>query len=205
MNRALSVIIILILMGGAPTHLMAASFFDMASGGTPTITGALSGSVVGSSNISSDVVVTINFGEVSPLNTNPYIKVTVPIAIRSDRDYKVTATITGGTNINPQALQTSDIGFGINNIRAMGSKSKVCTRSQHLISSPFSNDPASNMSILPSGRVAFLSDLNDITTSTTVLSGPTLSENKSRSIDNGYIFDAIFVVTPQFFANGNTS
>jgi len=182
-----------------------AAFFDISSGGSPIITGALSGSVVGSSDTTTDLVVNINFGEISPLNTNNYVKVVVPVAIRSDRDYQVSATITGGTNANAQALQRADIGFGVNNVRSMGSKSKVCSRSSHLVTSPFGNDPASNRSILPSGRVAYLSDLADVTTSTTVLSGPTLSENKSRANNNGYIFDAIFVVSPQFFANGNTT
>src|SRR6185369_11778335 len=118
MNRALSAIIILVLVMGVPIRSLAATFFDIATGGAPTISGALSGSVTGSSSSGADLVVTINFGEVSPLNTNPYVKVIVPIAIRSEKDYKVTATITGGTNANPKAFQRADIGFGMNNIRA---------------------------------------------------------------------------------------
>jgi hypothetical protein len=204
MSKILSIVTTLVLMMGVPARSMAV-FLDIASGGAPTITGALSGSVIGSSDVTTNLSVTINFGEVSPLNTSSYVKVTVPIAIRSDRDYKVTAAITGGTNANAQALQRTDIGFGINNFRSMGSKAKVCTKSTHLIYSPFNNDPASSMSILASGRVAFTSDLADPATGTTLVSGPTLSTTNRRDINNGYIFDAIFVIAPQFFANGNTT
>ena len=46
-----------------------------------------------------------------------------------------------------------------------------------------------------------MSDLGDVTTSTLILSGPRLSNsgNSTRQPNDGYIFDAIFVVTPQFY------
>ena len=117
---------------------------DISSGGAPTITGAVSGSVTGSSSVQTDLAVVIDFGEISPSNTNNIVKVVVPIAVRSNQAYKVVATITGGTNVDPQAMQRADIGFGVNNWRAMGPQSRVCAN-PHIFYTPFNNDPATGV------------------------------------------------------------
>ena len=184
-----------------------AQALDISSGGAPTITGSVGGSVTGSSSVTTNLSVTINFGEISPSNTNSIVKVTVPIAVRSNQAYSVRATYSGAINANAQALQKSDIGFGLRNWRAMGSNSRVCNNSSHIFYSPFSNDPASSVSINPTtGRVQYVSDLADVTTSTLILSGPRLSNgNNNRQTNDGYIFDAIFTITPQFYASGTTS
>src|SRR5437660_5208038 len=101
-GTTLLVLLMLIVGGLSRVHAQA---LDISSGGLPTITGSGNGTLTGSSSVLNDLVVSINFGEISPLNTNPFVKVTVPIAIRSNQDYKVTASITGGTNANAQALQ----------------------------------------------------------------------------------------------------
>ena len=183
-----------------------AQALDISSGGAPTITGTSGGSVTGSSSVLNDLVVTINFGELSPANANNIVKVIVPIGIRSNQAYKVTATYTGSTNANTQAIQKSDIGFGINNFRAMGTNSRVCTNSNHLIYAPFGNDPSTSRTFAANGRAQYASDLADVTTATTVVSGPRLSNgNNNRQTNDGYIFDAIFAITPQFYAAGTTS
>jgi len=183
-----------------------AQALDISSGGTPTITGALGGSVSGASSVLTDLNVTVNFGEISPVNTNNIVKVVVPVAIRSNQPYKVQAAVIGATNANPQAVQRTDIGFGIRNFRAMGSNSRVCTNSSHIIYTPFNNDPATSATIAANGRVTYPSTVNNISTATTVLSGPRLSNgNNNRQTNDGYIFDAIFTITPQFFAAGVTS
>src|SRR2546430_17530144 len=82
-----------------------AQTFDISSGGQPTITGASGGSVTGSSSLLNDLTVTINFGEISPANTNSIVYVVVPIGIRSTLPYQVTVTRTGPSNANAQALQ----------------------------------------------------------------------------------------------------
>lgn len=183
-----------------------AQALDISSGGAPTIAGSLGGSVSGSSSVLNNLVVTINFGEISPKNTSGIVKVTVPVAVRSNQAYKVTVTYSGSTNANAQALQRSDIGFGLINWRAMGSNSRVCSRSSHIIYSPFNNDPSSNVTIGAAGRAQYPSDLADVTAGTVILSGPRLSSGgASRATNDGYIFDAVFTVTPQFYAAGVTS
>jgi hypothetical protein len=183
-----------------------AQVLDISSGGAPTIAGALGGSVTGSSNVQNDLVVTINFGEVSAANTNNYVKVTVPIALRSRGPYRVTATILGIPNANPNAIQATDVGFGIGNWRKLGGNAQVCS-SPHILYAPFNNDPSSSITLSAAGRAQYVSDLADIGTATTIITGPRLSSNNgaSRKADDGWIFDAVFVITPQFYAAGISS
>lgn len=184
-----------------------AQALDISSGGQPTITGAVSGSVTGSASVLNDLVVTINFGEVSPLNTNPIVKVVIPIALRSNQPYQVSVSASGLNNANAQALQASDVGFGIQNLDLLGGAGKICTQSTHIITSPFNNDPAISATVGSNGRVSYASSLANLSGSTVILSGPVLSKNNSskRQNSDGYVFDAIFTVTPQFFAAGVSS
>ena len=185
----------------------AAQALDISSGGQPTITGAVGGSVTGSASVQNDLTVTINFGEVSPLNTNAIVKVVVPIALRSNQPYQVAVTATAISNANPQALQSSDIGFGLQNMDLLGGAGKICNQSTHIFRSPFNNDPANTATVGANGRVSYASSLANISGSTVILSGPELSKNNSvkRQNSDGYVFDAIFVLTPQFFAAGVSS
>jgi hypothetical protein len=191
----------------AAAQTISAQALDISSGGTPTITGAVGGSVTGSASVLNDLIVTVNFGEVSPANTNSIVKVTVPIALRSNQPYQVSVTVSGLNNGNAQALQAADIGFGVQNVRKLGGAGQDCTRSTHIIRSPFDNDPALGATIGGSGRVTYPSSLANISGSTIILSGPELSKNNSakRQLSDGYVFDAIFTLTPQFFAAGVSS
>jgi hypothetical protein len=195
----------LIFLAVAPATF--AQALDISSGGQPTITGALNGSVTGSASVTNDLVVTINFGEVSPLNTNAIVKVVVPIALRSNQPYQVAVTMSGLTNANAQAVQASDVGFGLQNMRLLGGAGQTCNQSTHIIRSPFSNDPAVSATVGANGRVAYTSSLANLSGSTVILSGPELSKNNSskRQQSDGYAFDAIFTLTPQFFAAGVSS
>jgi len=191
----------------ACAQVTSAQALDISSGGQPTITGAVNGSVTGSASVLNDLVVTINFGEVSPLNANSIVKVVVPIALRSNQPYQVAVSVSGLNNANAQALQASDVGFGLQNIALLGGAGKICTQSTHVIRSPFNNDPAVSATVGSNGRVNYTSSLANISGSTVILSGPELSKNNSvkRQNSDGYTFDAIFTLTPQFFAAGVSS
>lgn len=184
-----------------------AQALDISSGGQPTITGAVGGSVTGSASVLNDLIVTIDFGEVSPLNTNAIVKVIVPIALRSNQPYQVSVSMSGLNNGNLQAIQASDVGFGIQNVRKLGGAGQDCNQSTHIIRSPFNNDPANTVAIGANGRVSYQSSLGNLSGSTIILSGPELSKNNSakRQQSDGYVFDAIFTLTPQFFASGVSS
>ena len=199
-----SVLTVLILL---VAQTASAQALDISSGGLPTITGSVGGSVTGSANVQNDLVVTINFGEVSPLNTNSVVKVVVPIALRSNQPYQVAVSMSGLTNANPQALQASDVGFGLQNPRLLGGAGQTCNQSTHIIRSPFNNDPATTATIGASGRVSYPSTLASLSGSTVILSGPELSKNNSskRQNSDGWVFDAVFALTPQFFVSGVSS
>jgi hypothetical protein len=179
--------------------------FDIGSGGLPTITGAVGGSVTGSADVTDNLVVNVNFGEVSPINPSNVVRVVVPVSIRSTSPYQVSVSAAGLFDSNPQAVQRTDIGFGARNMRQLGSKARDCN-STHTFRSPFSNDPSSAMTFDATGRAAYPSSLASLGVSAVVLSGPPLTKGNSvakREQDNGYVFDAIFVIKPQFFAAGN--
>jgi hypothetical protein len=200
-----SLLAVVILFAVARTT--SAQALDISSGGLPTITGAVNGSVTGSLNVQNDLVVTINFGEVSPLNPNAIVKVVVPIALRSNQPYQVAVSMSGLTNANSEALQASDVGFGVQNPRLLGGAGQICTQSTHVIRSPFNNDPAVTATIGGSGRVSYQSSLGNLSGSTVILSGPELSKNNSakRQQSDGWVFDAVFALTPQFFVAGVSS
>lgn len=201
----LSLLTVLIFLAFA--HSISAQALDISSGGQPTITGAVNGSVTGSASVLNDLILTVNFGEISPLNTNSIVKVVIPIALRSNQPYQVSVSMSGLNNGNAEALQASDIGFGLQNIRKLGGAGQDCTQSTHIIRSPFDNDPALTATIGSNGRVSYSSSLANMSGSTIILSGPVLSKNNSikRQQSDGYVFDVIFALTPQFFSSGVSS
>jgi hypothetical protein len=202
-HRLLARLLLLLLCAVGSTA--SAQSFDIGSGGVPTMTGALGGSVSGTSNATQDLIVTVNFGEVSPINANNLVKVVVPIAIRSTNPYQVSVSLAGAFSGNLQAVQRSDIGFGLANFRLMGIKSQDCTRSQHLFRAPFDNDPAAGITLDADGRAAYPSSLSNVAAaSTIILSGPKLTKGSvtKHEEDNGYIFDAILTIKPQFYSTG---
>jgi hypothetical protein len=205
--RRFTYLLLLALIGLACARTTSAQALDISSGGQPTITGAVGGLVTGSLNVTDDLVVTINFGEVSPLNTNAIVKVVVPIALRSNQPYQVAVSMSGLNNANAQAVQASDVGFGLQNLRLLGGAGKICNQSTHFIRSPFDNDPAFTATVGTNGRMSYQSSLGNLSGSTLVLSGPELSKNNSskRQQSDGWVFDAIFTLTPQFFASGISS
>jgi hypothetical protein len=83
----------------------------------------------------------------------------------------------------------------------------VCSNSAHIFYTPFNNDPATTRTINgTTGRAQYPSTLNNIGVATTILSGPRLTQGSmNRATTNGYIFDTIFVITPQFYAVGTAS
>lgn len=204
-TTSIPILLCLLFIGGLDTSR--AQVLDISGGGAPTIVGGLNGSVTGNPSVQGDLVVTINFGEVSPSNFANIVKVIVPIAVRSQIPYRVQAVVSGMTNANMQALQRADIGFGVANMRAMGAQSRICSKSSHIFYTPFNNDPALNVTISPSGRAAYSSSVNNLANAATILSGPRLKDKNgpNRGTNDGYIFDAIFSITPQFYAPGSSS
>lgn len=205
--RRLTYSVLIMMMCLTVAQTISAQALDISSGGQPTITGAVNGSVTGSASVLNDLVVTVNFGEVSPLNPNTAVKVVVPIALRSNQPYQVSVSLSGFTNNASEGLQPSDVGLGIQNLRLLGGAGKICNQSTHIIRSPFDNDPATAATVGTTGRVVYPSSFASLSGATVMLSGPELSKNNSskRQQSDGWIFDAILTITPQFFSAGVSS
>ena len=183
-----------------------AQIFDISSGGLPTLTGSQGGSITGSSSTLNDLTVTINWGELSPANTGGIIKATVPIGIRSIAPYQISVSVAGGTNVNLQGLQKSDVGFGLNRtFGRMGANSRTCSNSTDTFNAAITADPTVGVTTNAAGRTTYVSSLNTIVGSTVILSGPNLSVIGGRRTDNGWIITVVFAMTPQFYAAGTTS
>lgn len=185
------------------THPAQAANYDIGSAGLPTITGSVGGSVSGSATLLAVLAVTVNFGELSPSNSNNIVKVTIPIAMRTDSAYQVAVTRSGSVGGDANSVQFSDIGIGIQNLRPFGNRATTCGINS-IVNSPFSNDPSSTFTINgATGRAQYTSSLANIGTNTIVIRGPQLSENFGGSGGNdGWAFDAILAVKPQFYTPG---
>ena len=184
--------------------------FDIGSGGMATMSGNLGGSVTANASLLSDLVVTIDFGELSPLNQSGQVKVVVPVAIRSTAPYQVTVSVSpsGALSGDANAVQLSDIGFGVRNLRSLGAHSTTCGGNSTIVN-PFNNDPAQSATINGStARATYPSTVSTLGASSTVLFGPTLSiftnvADFRRDLDNGWVFDAIFTIAPQYYSSGS--
>jgi hypothetical protein len=181
--------------------------YDISTGGQPTITGGLNATVTGTSDATQNLAVTINFGEVTPANSNRIVEVTVPIAIRSLQPYQVTATAVTAFDSDGRTVQATDIGFGVSNLRPLGIKAQQCTRSTHNFTALFNNNPSSSVFLNSSGRAAYSSTIANIGSSTLLLSGPKLTQGTgfTRTLEDGWAFNAVFAITPQFYAAGSYS
>lgn len=204
--RLLAVLVLTDCLVFSTVHPVLAAKFDMGSAGLPTITGSVGGSVTGSSTLLSSLVVTVNFGELSPVNTNQVVKVVVPIAMRSDSPYQMVVSRTGSVGSDANAVQFSDIGFGIQNLRSFGDQPSTCGGNS-IIANPFNNDPSLTYTINgTTGRVQYSSSLANLGTSTLILNGPKLSANFGASGSNdGWAFDAILTIVPQYYTLGTFS
>ena len=200
--RTLIALVSLLFAVGTPPPVLAANF-DMGGAGLPTISGSVGGSVSGSSTLLSNLVVTVDLGELSPVNSNQIVKVVIPIAMRSDSPYQMAVSLTGSAGGDPAAVQFSDIGFGIQNLRAFGSKATTCGGNS-IIASPFNNDPSSTFTINgATGRAQYSSSLANLGTSTVVLNGPQLTNAfGGAGSSSGWAFDAILAVKPQYYTPG---
>jgi hypothetical protein len=183
-----------------------AARYDIGSAGLPTITGSVGGSVTGSSTLLSALAVSVNFGDLSPVNANSIVKVVVPIAMRTDSAYKVLVTISGSQSADANAVRFSDVGFGIQNLRPFGNQPTSCGGNS-IIAGIFNNDPSSSYTISgATGRAQYPSSLANLGTNTLVINGPQLSNNFGGSGQNdGWAFDAILAVKPQFYTPGTMS
>jgi hypothetical protein len=154
---------------------------------------------------------TIVLGTLSPATGGTLINGTTQIRLRSNKEYKLTAQATAlnfvgaGSDDGGDPIALTDFGFGISSIDATGAN--VANSSGHTIVTLYDYDPRTVS--VTNGLTPFVpathGTLNDITSSTQILSGPRISAVGNISTDNNFILATLVVATlPQYFTP-NTS
>lgn len=178
--------------------------FDIGTDGTATITGAVNGSVIVNPSLLT-LQVTANFGELSPINASSFVRIVVPVIIRTEGEYQVVASVTGSNfGTSGDDLRLADIGLGIINLRRLA-RGEECAAA-HTVSPPFNTDPQLTFTANP--RVAYAGNLGLLTSPRVVLTGPIASARNVKlnpnnipgnQRDNGWAFDLVLTAAPQFF------
>lgn len=161
--------------------------------GTPIITGGDARAIPGGA-IPNAFAVTFSFGELSPINQNLNVRILIPITVHVSQSYQITLRATNVVIADPNAVQLSDVGVGLQNLRLLGAGTCAGT-----ITAAFNNDPSLSMTINPvTFRATYPRTLANITATTVVISGPSLPAA-------GAAFDLIFACAPQFYTPGTFS
>lgn len=188
-----------------PAPAALAQAFDLGPAGTPQISGSLGGSVTGNTLLSQSLSYVVDFGDVSPANLNSFVKIVLPVAMRSTGPYQVTAVITTNplNSTAPMSLQLSDIGFGVQNLRSLGGNKATNCGASSIINPVYNNDPT--LTANTSGRVSYATSLENLGSTPLLVNGPQLSQGPNfngNKVTNGWAVDVVLTIAPQFFAAG---
>ncbi len=181
-------------------------YVDIASGGPATLTGASGGAITGKTTKGGLLTgLTLNLGDISPLNTNAFVRATVPLRLRSNVTYSLTISATDFTNAaDPLAIQPADVGFGIDNISradngvntaGVDTPDAACVGDPSL--DPDADPTTARWDYRPQKSLAYL------VTPRKVLGGDRIMRAVPASLIGGLTLNTFFAVKPQFFSPGS--
>jgi hypothetical protein len=173
------------------------NFVELTSGGAVTLTGNLGGSVITDGTANSPLAVVVNLGELGPANSNSFVKLSVPVRLRSNVAYQLNmVSSVAGAGATSFSLKDTDVGFGLT----------PAARPANLAAGVDTNatpgDPTVGGSTDANGRWVFAganSTLGAYAVSGAVLSGPRINQAVSANSATNLTFPAIFAIKPQFF------
>ena len=173
------------------------NFVELTSGGAVTLTGNLGGSIITDGTANSPLAVVVNLGELGPANTNSFVKLSVPLRLRSNVAYQLNmVSSVAGAGATAFSLKDTDVGFGLT----------PAARPANLAAGVDTNatpgDPTVGGSTDANGRWVFAganSTLGAYAVSGAVLSGPRINQAVSANSNTNLTLPAIFAVKPQFF------
>lgn len=173
------------------------NFVELTSGGAVTLTGNSGGSVITDGTANSPLAVVVDLGEVGPSNSNSFVKLSVPMRLRSNIAYQLNMVGTvAGAGATSFSLKDTDVGFGLT----------PAARPANLAPGADTNatpgDPTVGGSTDVNGRWVFAganSTLGAYAVSGEVLSGPRINQAVSANSNTNLTFPAIFAIKPQFF------
>lgn len=173
------------------------NFVELTSGGAVTLTGNSGGSVITDGTASSPLAVVVDLGELGPSNTNSFVKLSVPLRLRSNVAYQLNMVgSVAGAGATSFSLKDTDIGFGLT----------PAARPANLAPGADTNDtpgdPTVGGSTDVNGRWVFAgsnSTIGAYAVSGGVLTGPRVNKAVSGNSNTSLTVPAIFAVKPQFF------
>lgn len=173
------------------------NFVELTSGGAVTLTGNSGGSIITDGTANTPLAVVVDLGEVGPSNTNSFVKLSVPVRLRSNVGYQLNMVSTvAGAGATSFSLKDTDVGFGLT----------PAARPANLAAGVDTNatpgDPTVGGSTDVNGRWVFAganSTLGAYAVSGSVLSGPRINKAVSANSATNLTVPAIFTIKPQFF------
>jgi len=173
------------------------NFVELTSGGAVTLTGNLGGSVITDGTANTPLAVVVNLGELGPANTNSFVKLSVPVRLRSNVAYQLNmVSSVAGAGATAFSLKDTDVGFGLT----------PAARPANLAAGTDTNatpgDPTVGGSTDVNGRWVFSganSTLGAYAVSGAVLSGPRINQAVAANSATSLTFPSIFAIKPQFF------
>src|SRR6187401_956025 len=173
------------------------NFVELTSGGDVTLTGNLGGSVITDGTAYTPLTVVVNLGELGPANSNSFVKLSVPVRLRSNVGYQLNmVSSVAGAGATSFSLKDTDVGFGLT----------PAARPANLAAGVDTNatpgDPTVGGSTDVNGRWVFAganSTLGAYAVSGAVLSGPRINKTVAANSATSLTFPSIFAIKPQFF------
>src|SRR5918999_3535314 len=183
--------------GSVTMNATVSNFVELTSGGAVTLTGNSGGSIITDGTANSPLAVVVDLGELGPANTNSFVKLSVPLRLRSNVAYQLNmVSSVAGAGATAFSLKDTDVGFGLTPAaRPANLAAGVDTNSTP-------GDPTVGGSTDANGRWVFAganSTLGAYAVSGQVLTGPRINQAVSANSNTSLTLPAIFAVKPQFF------
>lgn len=173
------------------------NFVELNSGGAVTLTGNSGGSVITDGTVNTPLAVVVDLGEVGPSNTNSFVKLSVPLKLRSNVAYQLNmVSSVAGAGATAFSLKDTDVGFGLT------PAARPASLAPGVDTNATPGDPTVGGSTDANGRWVFAganSTLGAYAVSGQVLTGPRVNKAVPANNSQGLTVPAIFTIKPQFF------
>ena len=173
------------------------NFVELTSGGAVTLTGNSGGSVITDGTANSPLAVVVNLGELGPSNTNSFVKLNVPVRLRSNVAYQLNmVSSVAGAGATSFSLKDTDVGFGLT------PSARAASLAPGVDTNDTPGDPTVGGSTDANGRWVFAganSTLGAYAVSGEVLTGPRINKTVAGNSATNLTVPAIFAIKPQFF------
>lgn len=183
--------------GSVTMSASVSNFVELNSGGAVTLTGHLGGSIITDGTANSPLAVVVNLGELGPANANSFVKLNVPLRLRSNVAYQLNmVSSVAGAGATAFSLKDTDVGFGLT------TAARPASLAAGVDTNATPGDPTIGGSTDVDGRWVFAganSTLGAYAVSGGVLTGPRINKAVSATSNTSLTLPAIFAVKPQFY------